>query len=116
MSKYDNIPMCDESKENISFTIGDQVFLKRMFDRQDQVIEQYINDTYDKHAKIICGVVKEMLEEQKREIFIALEEIKKDIIEIKEDIREINSDVSKLKVTAAEHEFRLKHIEKQLGI
>jgi hypothetical protein len=43
MSNYDNIPISDKTKAGMSFNNDDQHFLKRLFDRQDQVMDDKLD-------------------------------------------------------------------------
>jgi hypothetical protein len=81
---YNDLPMSQKSKDDISFSVGDQDFLKKCFDRQDDVIKKYIADTYDSHATIICGVVRDMIAEQNNAIFAKIDDQNKVIKEIQQ--------------------------------
>ena len=111
-SKYDNIPVSNKTKNGMSLTADDQLWLKRIMDRQDECIEQYISDTYDKHAKIICDVVKEMLDEIRQD----LKSIHLEIKEVRLDIKNINMEIEDLRKRIADHDWRIGHIEKKLEI
>ena len=108
MSDYDNIPMTQKSMEGMSWTPEDQQFLKRCFDRQDANIKSFISETYDEHAKIICGVVREMIAEQNSAIFEKIDEQNKVIKEIQRLITTQQKELS-------DHEKRIKILEKKLS-
>jgi len=110
MSKYDNIPISNKTKNGMSLTADDQCWLKRIMDRQDECIEQYISDTYDKHAKIICDVVREMLDEIRKD----LKSIHLEIKEVRLEIKDINMDIENLINRIADHEVRILNIEHKL--
>lgn len=107
-SKYDNIPVGNKTKGGMSLTADDQLWLKRVMDRQDECIEQYISDCYDKHAKLICDVVREMLDEIKSDLKVIHLEIK----EIKLDIKGINVEIENLRNRIEEHEKRINKTDK----
>ena len=44
MSRYDNIPVSKKTRSGMSLTSDDIQFLKRMFDRQDKIIEDMIKN------------------------------------------------------------------------
>ena len=90
---YNDIPMSEESKKGMSLTPDDQLFLKRCFDRQDDVTEKYISDTYDTHAKLIIDTVREIITEQNE----IIKEIQGLILDIQEELRD--------------HETRIKRLE-----
>jgi hypothetical protein len=104
---YNDLPMSQKSKDDISFSVGDQDFLKKCFDRQDDVIKQYIEDTYDKHAEIICGVVREMIAEQNSAIFTKIDDQNKIIKEIQQLVVGIIDELR-------DHETRIKILEAKI--
>ena len=108
MSNYDNIPLSEKTKEGITFSVEDQQFLKRLFDRNDEVTQQYISETYDKHATIICDVVREMVADQNIAIFSKIDEQNK-------IIREIQDLLNELVKTVQDHEKRIAVLEKKLS-
>jgi predicted nucleic acid-binding Zn-ribbon protein len=112
MSKYDNIPVSNKTKGGMSLTADDQLWLKRIMDRQDECIEQYISETYDKHATLICDTVREMLDEIRKDI----KSIHLELKEIKLDIKGINLEIENLRKRVTDHDFRIGHIERKLEI
>ena len=84
--------------------------MKVLNDRQDEVIKQYISDTYDLHAKLICDTVRDMLNEIKLE----LTKIHLEMKEIRIEIRDINLDIENLTNRIADHEFRILGLEKHV--
>jgi hypothetical protein len=107
MSNYDNIPISEETKKGMSLTIDDQAFIKRCFDRQDETIEAFIKSTYDEHATIIIGVVREMIEEQNEKLLSKIDEQNKIIKEIQQLISDIQDELR-------EHDARIKKLESKV--
>ncbi len=119
MKNYDNIPLSKKTLEGMSLNIDDQAFIKRLFDRQDEVTKQYISDTYDLHAKLICDAVKSMLDDFKLE----LKSIHLDIKEMKTDLKALHliadqnkSNIDTIKNSLLKHEARISKIEKHLNL
>jgi len=113
---YNNIPISKKTQEGMTLTSSDRQYLQRMFCLQDEVTRQYISDTYDLHAKLICDVVREMLEDYKKEILNSLQRIEESIEGLKEDIKEIKAETLDLKNRIVNHESRLLRIEKHLNL
>lgn len=118
-NNYENIPVSEKTLEGMHLTIDDRAYLQRMFTLQDEVIKDYINDTYDKHAVLICDTVREMLNEIRNE----LKEIKSEIEEIKDDLKYLHTaaeenrrNIRELQKGFKEHEFRISRIEKKLEL
>lgn len=118
-ANYNKIPVSEKTENGMSLTSDDRQYLQRMFVIQDEAIYDFINETYDLHAKLICDTVREMINEVKLE----LNSIKSEIKDIKDDLKCLHSvveenreDVRKLKKDMVELQFRVKHIEKKLGI
>ena len=109
---YNNIPISKKTQEGMTLTSSDRQYLQRMFCLQDEVTKQYISDTYDKHAALICDVVREMLDEIKRD----LKSIHLEIKEVRLEIRDINKEIENLRQRIGEHDFRIVHIEKHLNL
>lgn len=107
MSKYDNIPISEETSKEMRLTSSDRQWLKRAFDLQDQTTEDFIKKTYDEHAQIICGVVRDMIKEQNDAIFAKIDEQNVIIREIQAVIIEIQSELK-------DHEARIKSLEKKV--
>jgi hypothetical protein len=107
--KYDKLPLSKKTISGMSLTPDDQKWIKLLFDRQDNVIEQFIKDAYDFHATLIIDEVRKLLDEHKIEVLTALERIER-------DVKEIKSDTLDLKNKIADHEFRIHRIESRLGI
>jgi len=105
---YGNLPLSKKTLEGSGFNINDLKVLKILNDRQDEVIKQYISDTYDLHAKLICDAVKDMLNEIKLE----LSKIHLEMKEIRIEIRDINLDIENLINRIADHELRISELEK----
>jgi hypothetical protein len=116
MSKYDDVLISKKTKSGMSLTADDQLWLKRIMDRQDECIEQYISDTYDKHATLICDAVRELLNEYRKEIFESLARIEKSIEDLKKDIKDMKVETLDLKNRIVDHEFRIQRIEKHLNL
>jgi hypothetical protein len=60
ISKYDNLGLSDKTLSGLSLTSDDQHLLKRLFDRQDEFIEDYfaekfkgVEEKYDKVLELI---------------------------------------------------------------
>ena len=113
---YNDITVTPKTKSGMGLTIDDQKWIKLLFDRQDWVTQEYIGDTYEKHAKLITDVVREMLNDYKKEMFIALERIELSIEGVKKDIKEIKAETLDLKNSIKDHEFRILRIEKHLSL
>ena len=112
MSKYDNIPISNKTKKGMTLTIDDRAYLQRMFCLQDEVTTQYISDTYDKHAVLICDAVREMLDEIKRD----LKSIHLEIKGVRLEIKDINIEIENLRKRIADHDFRIGRLENKIGI
>lgn len=104
---YNDIPMSEECKKEMSFTPADQLFLKRVLDRQDEVTQKFINDTYDTHAKIIIDVVRDMIEEQNNKIFKKIDEQNK-------IIKRIQDVITNIQIELKEHDTRIKKLEARM--
>jgi septal ring factor EnvC (AmiA/AmiB activator) len=109
---YEKIPISKQTTNGMSFNIDDQIFIKRCFDRQDEVTNKFISDTYDEHAKLICDTVRRMLDE----IQLELKSIHVEIKSINVEIKNINTEINNIRKVLIEHEFRISHIEKKLEI
>lgn len=107
---YENLPLSEKTLEGSRFNIDDLKIMKVLNDRQDEVIKQYISDTYDTHACLIIGEVRKMLDEIKLE----LNKIHLEIREIRIEIRDINLDIENLTNRIADHEFRILGLEKHV--
>jgi methyl-accepting chemotaxis protein len=116
---YKNLPLSKLTLEGSNFNINDIKVLKVFNDRQDQIIKQYISDTYDLHAKLICDAVRGMLNEIKDELILIHAEIK----EIRTDLGDLHSIagenrrfINELRKVTDDHESRIDEIEKRLGV
>ena len=109
---YENIPISDDTIKGLSWNIYDQQFLKRVLDRQDEVIQKYISNIYDEHATIIIDEVRKMLNEIKLDIKAIHIELK----DIQVDLKNINNEIIDLKKDILDHEWRIGRIEKKLEI
>lgn len=107
-NKYSHVPVSKKTECGMTLTIDDRAYLQRMFCLQDEVTQQYISDTYDKHAALICSVVKEMLDEIKRD----LKSIHLEIKEVRLEIKDINKEIENLRQRIGDHEFRIGQVEK----
>jgi len=67
VSKYDNLGLSDKTIGGLSLTSDDQHLLKRLFDRQDDFVEEYFNDKFksieEKYDKVL-----ELIYEQNKNI------------------------------------------------
>lgn len=72
---YDDVLLSKEIVKGMSLNINDQVFFKRILDRQDEVIFDYIEETYKLNSALTISAVQKMLDEQKKEIFARLDSI-----------------------------------------
>lgn len=111
---YGNLPLSKLTLEGSNFNINDIKILKVFNDRQDQITEKYISDTYDIHATIICESVREMLNEIKVEIKL----IHADIKDIKADLGILHSianenkrHITELRKVTEDHELRITALE-----
>lgn len=118
-ANYNKIPISEKTENGMNLTSDDRQYLQRMFAIQDEAIYDFINETYDLHAKLICDTVREMLDEIKKD----LNAIKSEIKDIKDDLKCLHSiveenreDVRKLKKDVLELQYRVTHLEKKVGI
>jgi len=86
--KYDNIPMSDEAKEAMSLNSSDQQWIKRLFDRQDEVMGRII--------EAMTKVISEKFNEQTSVLLL------------------IQEDIVKIHKILADHEKRIKPLEERL--
>jgi adenylate kinase len=86
---YDDIILSREIVKGMSLNINDQVFFKRVLDRQDELTQEYISEVYAINSKLIIDTVREMLNEQKMEVFEALNKIERRIEGVEASIEEI---------------------------
>jgi septal ring factor EnvC (AmiA/AmiB activator) len=81
--------------------------MKRCFDRQDEVIQEFITKTYDEHATIIIGVVRELIDEQNTKIFKKIDEQNK-------VIKRIQDIITNIQIELKEHDTRIKKLEARM--
>lgn len=86
-TNYENIPISDDVKKGMSLTPYDQLFIKRLFDRQDMIMGEVID--------AMTKVIAEKFNEQTAILF------------------EIQKDIVKIKKVVANHEIRLTALEKR---
>jgi galactitol-specific phosphotransferase system IIB component len=72
---YDDIILSKDVLKGMSLNPYDQIFLKRVLDRQDEVIDEVLAETYKLQSALILTEVKRLLDDQKKEIFSELEKI-----------------------------------------
>jgi len=61
-NKYDDISISPATKKGMTLTSDDIQFLKRMFDRQDDYIYEYINDKYQKQYDALAALIEGKME------------------------------------------------------
>jgi peptidoglycan hydrolase CwlO-like protein len=92
MSRYNDIPVSNMTKRGMTLNSDDQQFLKRMFDRQDEYITEYINEKDKRQMEFIQ---------------LILDEIKKIVCRIDSIEVRLDKDEDKLD----DHEKRIKELE-----
>jgi len=110
--RYDNIPISEDCKKEMTLTLSDRQWLKRAFDMQDLATEQFIKETYDKHAIMITDVVRQMLQEQNALFSLKFDEVNKSIREIKLDIADIKKEIGSIKGDMRGMEIKLAFLKK----
>lgn len=90
---YEDVILSESTAKGMSLNIDDQVFLKRILDRQDEVTQQYISETYQLHAGLIIDTVREMLNEQNEKIFIRFDALETRMSAIETSIDDITKTV-----------------------
>jgi hypothetical protein len=100
---YNDLPVSEETKSGMSINIDDQKWFKLLFDRQDTVLHEFITRTYDEHATIIIGVVRDLIREQNETIFARIDaqtkiiqKIQNLIVDIQNELRDHDTRIKKL--------------------
>jgi hypothetical protein len=106
-NKYKDVNVSDKTLAGMVLTIDDRAYLQRMFCMQDEYTQDFIKKTYDEHASIICGVVRDMIKEQNDAIFAKIDE--QNVI-----IKEIQSVITEIQIELRDHDARIKKLEKQV--
>lgn len=90
--RYDNIPISEQTRKDMTLTIDDLIVIKRLFDLQDGAFEQMMEnlakqflDSIDKQTKLIQKIMK--------------------------DVANIKKDVSDIKKKQEDHEKRIRCLE-----
>ena len=86
---YDDIILSKDILKEMSLNPYDQLFLKRVLDRQDEVINEILEETYKLQSALILTEVKRMLDDHKKEIFLELQKINDRMNEIEASIKSI---------------------------
>jgi hypothetical protein len=100
-TNYNEIPLSSKTTKGMSLTIDDQKWIKLLFDRQDEVTQDFISDT-----------VKKAFDE----IRIELRNIHVEIKSINVEIKCINTDIADIRKVLINHELRLTKIENKLQL
>jgi hypothetical protein len=106
-NKYKDVNVSEKTLAGMVLTSDDRQYLQRMFCMQDEYTETFIKKTYDEHATIICGVVRDMIKEQNDAIFAKIDE--QNVI-----IRQIQEVITEIQVELRDHESRIRRLEKQV--
>ena len=116
---YEKLPLSTDTLKGMHLTIDDQKWIKLLFDRQDELNQDFIKTVYDINKQDICNTVKNMLDTisiELRNLHAEIKEVKVDIkflhvIAEKNqlDIKQINGDMQQMKKDILEHAFRLDH-------
>lgn len=134
------VPVSDRIKGEMSLTVADQQFIKRVLDLQCDTW----NDAFDSNVAELTKALAEVVQEQNHKMFSILEEqfvlikeIQSDIKKIKQSIEHLNLEVKdiRLEIKAIkvdvksislevenltnrmkDHDFRIAHIEKHIKI
>ncbi len=111
-NNYENVPISDKTEKGMTLTSDDRQYLQRMFALQDEYTKEFIKKTYDEHAEIICGVVRDMIAEQNEAMSKKFDEVNKSIREIKADIADIKKDIQNIKGDMREMEIEVAILKK----
>jgi hypothetical protein len=106
-----NVELTENPIPGMSLNIDDQVWIKRLFDRQDSAIEKYISDTYDKHASLICEQLAEIIQSQNDKLFDAITSIETKINEIEKRLGSIECRIDIMEEKGDRREVRLALLE-----
>jgi Ulp1 family protease len=112
-------PVSKATKQGMSLNIDDQVWIKRLFDLQDNIIEEQLENLVADFSAKILNLITPMMAEIKSE----LKNINSEMIIIKSDIQllhEMNKlnieEINQIKRTITNHNHRLTCIEKKLNM
>ena len=106
-SNYENLPLSEITLTGSNFNIDDLKVLKALNDRQDEVTFEFLKDTYDHHAKLICDEVRNMITEQNKTICKKIDEQNKVIQKIQQLLPDIQEELR-------DHASRLTKLESEV--
>jgi len=98
-TNYDNICLSEKTTSGMTLTIDDQKFIKLLFDRQDEVTQEYVNDS-----------INEML----IKILLELKNIHIEIRAINIEIKNIYTEITDIRKILSDHELRLTIVENKI--
>ena len=116
------VPISDKVRSEMSLTIADQQFIKRVLDLQcdtwNDAFDVNIKELTASLAEVIApiSVVLARLEKGLADLNVEMKEVRSEVRELRISIKEINTDLISIKSQVKEHNYRLGIIEKHLGL